>query len=301
MYRMIQRVAVMALATATTGLHAAPPAELLAPPSGAAASAPAPAAARPSPASVPAATQVQTPAPAATKALSAGSSAKAVAVAPTVPQPAQAATAPAPAAAPVAGQPPATSTAAHGYTKLSGTPTIGNWEDLTQQEAFKKRQDELASNGLSNRAGQGPLPPLQVVTSRPQGESQAGTADAPARKRRVVEACPDDRPCFFAVYGVSVDGAGNNYRGLVAVNGTVHPVTKGTQFAGYTVEAISARQLTVVSNRSKRRQHWPYVGGVDMTADHTDIPKASNTAEARPQPISIAPPGMPAPVVGAPM
>lgn len=173
--------------------------------------------------------------------------------------------------------------------KSDGRLTLGDWEDLAEREAFKKRTDTLAS-GQGNTAMPplpgGQLPPLQAGAA-----PQAGAVDAkPAPKRRVSDACEDGVAiCYYAVYGMNVEGVGNNYRGWVAVDGRVYPVHKGAHFRNYVVDAISTRELLVTNTKTKKKQIVPYSGDADVAADPSEVQEKPKATGARAQFI----PGMP--------
>lgn len=166
--------------------------------------------------------------------------------------------------------------------RAAGTPTLGDWEDLTQRQAYKKQMDELngaaqpAAGPMSQLPG-GPLPMPGAVP--PVAEAR----DKPAPKRRISEACPaDNSPCFYAVYGMNVEGVGNNYRGMVAIDGHVYPVQKGARFAEFTVDSISVRELVVTDTKTKRKRTLPFAGDADVAADPAEVSEKTKPAAARP-------------------
>jgi hypothetical protein len=165
---------------------------------------------------------------------------------------------------------------------IPDSPTLGDWDALAQRKAYKEALKKVEGDDAKQSAPSplpqnlGPLPPLPAPSA---------AKDEPKKKERFSASCPDDnKPCFFSVYGMSMEGYGNNYRGLFAINGRVVPVHKGAKFNGYTVTAISTHELTAVD--AKGRTHvWPYAGDADLSPDPEEIaPK--KTASATNSPMS---------------
>lgn len=158
---------------------------------------------------------------------------------------------------------------------LSGTPTLGDWEDLTQRKAYHDQLSKLQAAESKSASAQrtAALPP---TPSLPLGTlpGTAGRAES-KKKRRASEACRDDNsPCFFSVYGLSLDDGSNNYRGLLAIDGLVVNVHKGQQFRTrknrYTVTRISTHTLTAV-DQAGRAYVWPYAGFADVAAEPDEL------------------------------
>ncbi|MDR8092968.1 hypothetical protein KPB05_36535 [Burkholderia gladioli] len=176
----------------------------------------------------------------------------------------------------------------------SSAPTLGDWDDLSQREAFQARMKKLnEGSGQSAVAAPlpgGPLPPALSPTGAPQGLNAAGAAATEPKKSRASESCPDDNsPCFYALYGMSVDGGANNYRGLLAIDGVIVVAYKGKKFNtrknAYVVQSISAQEL-VARDAKGRVRHWPFYGDADVAADAGQL----RTQQATPmQPFSPFP------------
>lgn len=181
----------------------------------------------------------------------------------------------APVASPARPPAPATPAVAAEKPKSSasnGKPSLGDWEDLSEREAYKARHDKLAKDEAKEQqaiapAQIGPMPNLQP---------QAPLVPQPEKKRTVFsESCPDDdTPCFFAVYGLSLPDGTNNYRGRLALHGreVSGGVYKGKKFDGYTVVAITGSSLTV-TDKSGKKIEWPLRTANDYAADPTELTK----------------------------
>lgn len=178
---------------------------------------------------------------------------------------------------------------------IPNAPTLGDWDALAQRKAYKEALKKVEGDETKQTAPS-PLPLPQNLGPLPPLPAPSAEKDAPKKKERFSASCPDDnKPCFFSVYGMSMDGVGNNYRGLLAINGHIVPVHKGAKFNGYTVTAISTHELSVVD--SKGRKHvWTYAGDADLAPDPDEIaPKktASTTTPSIPSPFTSIPFGPP--------
>ncbi|EML1601318.1 MULTISPECIES: hypothetical protein [Burkholderia] len=146
-------------------------------------------------------------------------------------------------------------------------PSLGDWEDLYQRKAYQAQLATLKgseSTVAPQGAQQAMLPPLPPPNQ--QGIAQLGDAPEKKTNRRFSAACPDDnKPCFFSVYGVHVDGGENNFRGQLAINGRVISVYKGKKFEGYTITDVSDSALTATKGRA--RYVWPLYAQGDFEAD----------------------------------
>lgn len=193
-----------------------------------------------------------------------------------------AAPAPALASAPVAPAPIAASAAAAAAAPArlampDGRPTLGQWEDLAERQAFK---DQLAKlNGDNTQQGQ------QALIATPPAALRAPLSldAAPKKPRRASDSCGEgNSACFYAVYGIHVDGGDNNYHGLMAIDGLIETVSKGKRFTtsrgSYTVRDISTRELTYVDQHG-RLHTVPFSGEADEQADPAEL-----KAEQKPMP-----------------
>lgn len=166
-------------------------------------------------------------------------------------------------------------------------PTLGDWEDLYQRKAFQAQVKALTSETspgpqTSQPAMQAALPPLPP----PQQRGAAQLTDAPEKKtnRRFSPACPDDnKPCFFSVYGIQIEGGENNFRGQLAINGRVVSVYKGKKFDGYTITDVSDSALTATKGRA--RYVWPLYAPSDFEADPRQLEASRPQTFGAPSPI----------------
>lgn len=155
--------------------------------------------------------------------------------------------------------------------------TLGDWEDLGERRAYKAQLEKIngAAAAPATAPAAPPLPAMPPMPALPQMMGQPGMMQlVPEKKRpRFSEACPDDdRPCFFSVYGLSMEDGTNNYRGQLAINGRLVPggVYKGKKFDGYTVTEITGSALTVVDKRG-RKHVWPLYSAGDYAADPQEL------------------------------
>ncbi|ACD21531.1 hypothetical protein [Paraburkholderia phytofirmans] len=151
-----------------------------------------------------------------------------------------------------------------------GRPTLGDWEDLANRQAFKDQSAKL--NGDN---GQQTQQPLQAALPPPPRMQQSQEADAPKKPRRASDSCGDgDAACFYAVYGMHVDGGPDNYHGLLAIDGLVQAVYKGKRFVTshgrYTVKEISTHELSYIDPHGRVRT-VPFSGEADVQADPTEL------------------------------
>ncbi|MDN7880132.1 hypothetical protein [Burkholderia aenigmatica] len=157
----------------------------------------------------------------------------------------------------------------------SSAPTLGDWDDLSQREAYQARLKKLNEANSQPAAAAplpgGPLPPGMTPTGSPQAINAPAAAAPEPKKQRASESCPDDNsPCFYALYGMSVDDGSNNYRGLLAIDGVIVVAYKGKKFNtrknSYVVQSISSRELIARDSKGHVR-HWPFYGAADVAAD----------------------------------
>lgn len=173
------------------------------------------------------------------------------------------------ASVPTATTPP-TATASTPRIATDGRPTLGDWEDLANRQAFNDQSKKL--NGDN---GQQTQQPLQAALPPPPRMQQSPEADAPKKPRRASDSCGDgDAACFYAVYGMHVDGGPDNYHGLLAIDGLVQAVYKGKRFVTshgrYTVKEISTHELSYVDQHGRVRT-VPFSGEADVQADPTEL------------------------------
>ena len=163
-----------------------------------------------------------------------------------------------------------TATASTPRIATDGRPTLGDWEDLANRQAFKDQSSKL--NGDS---GQQTQQPLQAALPPPPRMQQSQEADAPKKPRRASDSCGEgDAACFYAVYGMHVDGGPDNYHGLLAIDGLVQAVYKGKRFVTlhgrYTVKDISTHELSYIDPHGRVRT-VPFSGEADVQADPTEL------------------------------
>jgi hypothetical protein len=146
-------------------------------------------------------------------------------------------------------------------------PTLGQWQDLAERQAFNDQSAKV--NGSNNQ-------PVQQQVSTPQAALHAlSLDDAPKKPRRASDSCGDgNSACFYAVYGMHVDGGEDNYHGLLAIDGLIETVYKGKTFATahdhYTLKRISTREL-VYADSHGRPHTIPFSGEADEEADPADL------------------------------
>ncbi len=175
---------------------------------------------------------------------------------------------------------PESTTAPAELSMPNGRPTLGDWEDLAEREAFKAQLAKL--NSESGKSGQTALPPLPGQLQAPGAQ---GTDYSPKKPHRANDSCNDiDTACFYAVYGMHIDGGDNNYHGLLAIDGLVEAVYKGKHFVTphgrYTVRDISTHELAYADARG-RVHTVPFAGEADVQADPTEL-KIEQTQFAQP-------------------
>jgi hypothetical protein len=143
-------------------------------------------------------------------------------------------------------------------------------------------------NKLEDAANKGqqatipPLPPGPLPLTPLPGASQTAQKEAPKKARASAACADDDSPCFYAVYGMSVDGKSNNFRGLLAIDGIVIPVYKGKKFATrhgtYKVSSISTSELTAIDAKGKAHT-WLFAGDADLEADPEQLQPPAQGAQ----------------------
>lgn len=154
--------------------------------------------------------------------------------------------------------------------------TLGDWEDLGERRAYKAQLEKINGTAAAAATAAAPAAPaMPPMPALPQMIGHPGAMESvPEKKRpRFSEACPDDdRPCFFSVYGLSMEDGTNNYRGQLAIKGRLVPggVYKGKKFDGYTVTEITGSELTVVDRRG-RKHVWPLYSAGDYAADPKEL------------------------------
>ncbi|MEW6342963.1 MAG: hypothetical protein AB1704_20070 [Pseudomonadota bacterium] len=154
-------------------------------------------------------------------------------------------------------------------------PTLGQWQDLAERQAFNEQSAKV--NGVNNQ---------QQPATPPVALRALSLDDAPKKPRRASDSCGDgDGACFYAVYGMHVDGGEDNYHGLLAIDGLIETVYKGKSFATphghYTLKSISTRELTYADSRG-RLHTVPFSGEADEEADSKELNTAQKPLTGQP-------------------
>jgi hypothetical protein len=162
--------------------------------------------------------------------------------------------------------------------EVPDTPTVGDWDNLAQRKAYAAELKKLKPADSKEQQAPSPLPQLGALPPLPPPLPAGSVQKEAKKKERFSPSCPDDgKPCFFSVYGMSIEGVGNNYKGLLAIDGRVVPVHKGATFGRYTVADISTHELTAV-DRAGKKYVWPYAGDADFSADPEKIDSTKQSA-----------------------
>jgi hypothetical protein len=166
----------------------------------------------------------------------------------------------------------------------NGRPTLGDWQDLADRQAFSDQTKKLDGSDGKQAQNLPPQPPAYTPPHGPQPQD-----DTPKKPRRVNEACQGDGACFYAVYGMHIEGGPNNYHGLLAIDGLVEAVYKGKQFVTphgrYTLKDISTHELSYADGRG-RVHTVPFSGEADVQADPAEL-KADQKPANQPVPFAF--------------
>jgi hypothetical protein len=164
---------------------------------------------------------------------------------------------------------------------IGARPTLGQWQDLAERQAFNEQSAKV--NGAPNQLAQ---QNQQQAATPPVALRALSLDDPPKRPHRASDSCGDrDGACFYAVYGMHVDGGQDNYHGLLAIDGLIETVYKGKSFATphgrYILTSISTRELTYADSHG-RPHTVPFSGEADEGADPTELKAAQKPLASQP-------------------